>query len=99
MRIEKILQRSAAVAVASAVWAFGIGAPRLGAQSKRKTEPACCGSKKRSAASKKATARFAARLESLLGTTPTNKGGGRRRVVGAHGGETSGSQVAVKDMW
>jgi len=40
----------------------------------RKNKPACCGAKKRSAASKKATARFAARAEVLLGTTPTSKG-------------------------
>src|SRR5258708_3000892 len=96
MRIEKILQRSAAVAVASAVWAFGIGAPRLGAQSKRKTEPACCGSKKRSAASKKATARFAARVEALLGTTPTNKGEWGLLVVDAESGETLFAQNADK---
>jgi len=96
MRIEKILQRSAAVAVASAVWAFGIGAPRLGAQSKRKTEPACCGSKKRSAASKKATARFAARVEALLGTMPTNKGEWGLLVVDAGSGETLFEQNADK---
>src|SRR6266403_683492 len=96
MRIEKILQRSAAVAVASAVWAFGIGAPRLGAQSKRKTEPACCGAKKQSAASKKATARFAARAEALLGTTPTNKGEWGLLIADAESGETLYEQNADK---
>src|SRR6266436_2169651 len=96
MRIEKILQRSAAVAVASAVWAFGIGAPRLGAQSKRKTEPACCGAKKQSAASKKATARFAARAEALLGTTPTNKGEWGLLIADAESGETLYQQNADK---
>src|SRR3979411_107844 len=96
MRIEKILQRSAAVAVASAVWAFGIGAPRLGAQSKEKTKPACCGAKKRSAASKKATARFAARAEALLGTTPTNKGEGGLLIADAESGETLYEQNADK---
>src|SRR3981081_3228116 len=94
MRIEKILQRSAAVAVASAVWAFGIGAPRLGAQSKEKTKPACCGAKKRSAASKKATARFAARAEALLGTTPTNKGEWGLLIADAESGETLYEQNA-----
>jgi len=73
MRIEKILQRSAAVAVASAVWAFGIGAPRMSAQSKGKTKPACCGAKKQSAASKKATARFAARAERYWEQRPRTK--------------------------
>jgi len=72
----------------SAVWAFGIGAPRLGAQSKGKTEPACCGAKKQSAASKKATARFAARAEALLGTTPTNKGEWGLLIADAESGET-----------
>jgi D-alanyl-D-alanine carboxypeptidase/D-alanyl-D-alanine-endopeptidase (penicillin-binding protein 4) len=96
MRIQKILQRSAAVAVASAVWAFGIGAPRLGAQSKRKTEPACCGSQKRSSASKKATARFAARVEALLRTTPTNKGEWGLLIVDAESGETLYEQNADK---
>jgi D-alanyl-D-alanine carboxypeptidase/D-alanyl-D-alanine-endopeptidase (penicillin-binding protein 4) len=96
MRIEKILQRSAAVAVASAVWAFGIGAPSLGAQSKEKTKPACCGAKKRSAASKKATARFAARAEALLGTTPTNKGEWGLLIADAESGETLYEQNADK---
>src|SRR5467141_4017311 len=96
MRIEKILQRSAAVAVASAVWAFGIGAPRLSAQSKEKTKPACCGAKKRSAASKKATARFAARAGDLLGTMPANKGEWGLLIVDAESGETLYEQNADK---
>jgi D-alanyl-D-alanine carboxypeptidase/D-alanyl-D-alanine-endopeptidase (penicillin-binding protein 4) len=96
MRIEKILQRSAAVAVASAVWAFGIGAPRLGAQSKPTSKAACCGAKKRSAASKKATARFAARVEALLRTTPTNKGEWGLLIVDAESGETLYEQNADK---
>src|SRR3979490_1292580 len=96
MRIEKILQRSAAVAVASAVWAFGIGAPRLGAQSKEKTKPACCGAKKQSAASKKAPAKFAARAEALLGTTPTNKGEWGLLIADAESGETLYEQNADK---
>src|SRR5438876_7978565 len=96
MRIEKILQRSAAVAVASAVWAFGTGAQYLGAPSKRKTEPVCCGSKKQSAASKKATAKFAARAEALLGTTPTNKGEWGLLIADAESGETLYEQNADK---
>src|SRR5467141_3953040 len=96
MRIEKILQRSAAVAVASAVWAFGIGAPRLGAQSKEKTKPACCSAKKRSAASKKATAKFASRAEALLATTPTSKGEWGMLIVDAESSETLYEQNADK---
>src|SRR6266852_4144234 len=98
MRIEKILQRCAAVAVAvaSAVWTFGAGAPGLSAQSKTKTKPVCCAPKKRSAASKKATARFAARVEALLGTAPTNKGEWGLLIVDAESGETLYEQNADK---
>src|SRR6266576_3007185 len=96
MRIEKILQRSAAVAVASAVGAFGTGAQYLGAQSKRKSDLVCCGSKKQSAASKKATAKFAARAEALLGTTPTNKGEWGLLIADAESGETLYEQNADK---
>jgi D-alanyl-D-alanine carboxypeptidase/D-alanyl-D-alanine-endopeptidase (penicillin-binding protein 4) len=96
MRIEKILQRCAAVAVASAVWTFGAGAPRLGTQSKTKTKPVCCGPKKQSASSKKARARFAAREEALLGTAPTNKGEWGLLIVDAESGETLYEQNADK---
>jgi len=96
MSIEKILQRCAVVTVASAVWAFGTGAPRLGAQSKTKTDPACCATKKQNAASKKATARFALRAEALLGTTPTNKGEWGLLIVDAESGETLYEQNADK---
>src|SRR5438309_4941032 len=96
MRIEKILQRCAAVAVASTVWTFGAGAPRLSAQSKTKTKPLCCAPKKQSASSKKARARFAARVEALLGTAPTNKGEWGLLVVDAESGETLYEQNADK---
>src|SRR6266513_1889958 len=96
MRIEKILQRFAAVAVASAVWTFGTAAQHLGAQSKTKTVPVCCGPKKQSASSKKALARFAARVEALLGTAPTNKGERGLLIVDAESGETLYEQNADK---
>src|SRR2546430_529781 len=96
MRIEKILQRCAAVAVASAAWTVGIGAQPLGAQSKATAAPVCCGAKKQSAASKKATARFAARMEALLGTTPTNKGEWGLLIVDAESGNTLYEQNADK---
>ena len=96
MRIEKILQRCAAVAVASTVWTFGAGAPSLSAQSKTKPKPVCCGLKKQSASSKKARARFAARLEALLGTAPTNKGEWGLLIVDAESGETLYEQNADK---
>src|SRR6266436_6786965 len=96
MRIEKILLRCAAVTVASAVCAVGIGAPRSGAQSKTKTEPACCATKKQSAASKKAATKFGTRAEALLETTPTNKGEWGLLIVDAESGETLYEQNADK---
>ena len=96
MRIEKILHRCVAIVVTGAVWAFGIGAPRLSAQAKAKTEPACCGTKKQSAASRKATARFAVRAESLLGTTPASKGEWGLLILDAESGETLYEQNADK---
>ncbi len=96
MRIKKILQRCAAMTVTSAVWFLGIGAPRLGAQSKTKTGPACCGAKKRSAASKKATVRFASRAEALLGIAPASKGEWGLLIVDAESGETLYEQNADK---
>ena len=96
MRIEKILQRCAALAVASAVWTFGAGAPGLSAQSKTKPKPVCCAPKKQSASSKKARARFAARVEALLGTAPTNKGEWGLLIVDAESGDTLYEQNADK---
>src|SRR6267378_2480113 len=96
MRIEKIFQGCAAVTIASTVLAMGIGAPRLGAQSKTKTEPACCTAKKQSAASKKAAAKFGTRAEVLLGTAPASKGEWGLLIVDAESGETLYEQNADK---
>jgi len=96
MRTRKFLQQCAAIAAASTVWAFGIGAPRLGAQAKAKTEPVCCGTKKQSVASRKATAIFAARAESLLATTPASKGEWGVLIADADSGETLYEQNADK---
>ena len=96
MRRKKFLQRCAAITVAGAVGAFGTGAPRLSAQSKTKTEPACCGAKKQSAASKRDAARFAARAESLLGTAPASKGEWGLLIVDPETGETLYEQNADK---
>src|SRR5258708_1768180 len=96
MRIDKILRRCAVVAVAGARWAAGIGGARPGGQSKRKNEPAGCGSKKQKGASKKGTARFAARAGDLLRTTPTNKGEWGLLIADAESGETLYEQNADK---
>src|SRR6266567_2270774 len=96
MSIEKILQRCAAVTVASAWWALGTGVPPLGAQSKARTASACCGAKKQSVASRKAMARFAARVDALLGATPARKGEWGLLIVDAESGETLYEQNADK---
>jgi serine-type D-Ala-D-Ala carboxypeptidase/endopeptidase (penicillin-binding protein 4) len=96
MKRKKILQRCAAIVLAGTVLAFGIGAPRLAAQLKTKTESTCCGVKKLSAASKKAAARFAVRAEALLGTSPASKGEWGLLIADAESGETLYEQNADK---
>src|SRR5438552_16438163 len=88
MSIEKILQRCAAVTVASAWWTLGTGVPPLRAQSKAKAASACCGAKKQIVISRKAMARFAARVDALLGATPASKGEWRLLIVDAESCET-----------
>ena len=77
-----------AVILISAMVALGSGAPRLGAQSKAKLEGAGIGSKKKSAASKKATAIFEVRAGALLGAAPASKGEWGLLIVDAESGET-----------
>jgi D-alanyl-D-alanine carboxypeptidase/D-alanyl-D-alanine-endopeptidase (penicillin-binding protein 4) len=100
MRIEKILQRCAATAAASALLLFGMDSALLHAQSKAKTDPAlspaCCGAKKPSLAAKRATAKFASRAEALLATPPTSKGEWGMLIVDAESGETLYEQNADK---
>src|SRR5260370_6137077 len=94
--MQKILGRYAAVELTSAVWGFGIGPPRVVAPSQTKAETTCCGAEKKSVAAKKATAKFASRAESLLGTMPTNKGEWGLLIVDAESGETLYEQTADK---
>src|SRR6267154_785277 len=96
MRLKKILQRCAVVTVASTALAAGIGAPRVGAQLKTKTEPACCTAKKQTAASKKAAAKFGTSAEALLGTMPAGKGEWGLLIADAESGETLYEQNADK---
>src|SRR5260370_18963534 len=96
--MEKILGRYGGVALTSGVWAFGIGPPRVVAQSQTKTETACCGAKKKSVAAKKATAKFASRAETLLGTMPTNKGEWGLLIVDAETGEPLYYQKSAKNF-
>jgi serine-type D-Ala-D-Ala carboxypeptidase/endopeptidase (penicillin-binding protein 4) len=98
MRIEKILQRCAATLAASVMFTFGTGAPRLSAQSRTKTEPsspaACCGAKKPSLATKRATVKFASHAEALLALPPTSKGEWGMLIVDGESGETLYEQNA-----
>ena len=96
MNIQRIRQRCAAAILASAVYVLGSGAPKLFAQSKTKTDSACCGQKKTDAATKKAAAKFAVRAETLLGTGPTSKGEWGLLIVDAESGETLYEQNADK---
>ena len=96
MNIEKMGRPWAAGILLSAMVAFTSGTGQLGAQSKAKTETAPRGPKKKSAASKKATARFAARADALLGTAPASKGEWGILLVEAESGETLYEQNADK---
>ena len=88
MKIENVIRRWLALILMSAMVALGSGAPRLGAQSKAKLEGAGIGSKKKSAASKKATAKFEVRAGALLGAAPASKGEWGLLIVDAESGET-----------
>jgi D-alanyl-D-alanine carboxypeptidase/D-alanyl-D-alanine-endopeptidase (penicillin-binding protein 4) len=94
MRIEKILERSAAVALTGLVVAFGASAPALRAQTKTKADAARSGAKKPSGVSKKATARFATRAAALLGAAPASKGEWGLLILDAENGETLYEQNA-----
>ena len=96
MKPWRTLQLSMALAVASAICAFGLAAPQLGSQSKSKIAPACCSAKKKSAASKRAAAKFAARAGELLGLIPNSKGEWGLLIVDAESGETLYEQNADK---
>jgi D-alanyl-D-alanine carboxypeptidase/D-alanyl-D-alanine-endopeptidase (penicillin-binding protein 4) len=73
MNTERIAGRWAVAALTGFIVAFASGAPSLHAQTKAKAETARS-AKKPSGASKKATAKFAARAAALLGAAPTSKG-------------------------
>ena len=94
MRIEKILERSAAVALAGLMVTFASGPPVLSGQTRTKTDAARSGAKKPSGASKEATARFAARAAALLGAAPASKGEWGLLIQDAETGETLYEQNA-----
>src|SRR5258708_24940337 len=96
MTTKKFLHSCAAAVLACALCVFGIGAPRLRAKSKQKTDTSRDGASKQSSASKKAATRFAARGGDLLGTMPTNKGEWGLLIADAESGNTLFEQNADK---
>jgi D-alanyl-D-alanine carboxypeptidase/D-alanyl-D-alanine-endopeptidase (penicillin-binding protein 4) len=94
MRIEKIAAQWLPVMLASLMVVHGSGLPGLHAQSKSGTDAARGGTKKPSAAARKATAKFAARAEALLGAAPASKGEWGLLIVDAENGETLYEQNA-----
>jgi len=96
MKIEKMRRRWAAVILVSAMVAFTSGIAQLGAQSKTKADTAPRGAKKKSAASKKAMAKFGARADALLGPAPASKGEWGLLIADAESGEILYEQNADK---
>src|SRR5882724_3233764 len=96
MKIEKMGRRWAAVILMSAMVAFTGGVAQLDAQSKTKADIAPRGAKKKSAASKKATAKFGARADALLGPAPACKGEWGSLIADAESGEILYEQNADK---
>src|SRR5580704_13794165 len=94
MKIEKIAARRLAVMLVSLMVVFGSGTSRLHAQSKSGTNAGHGAAKKPSAAARKATAKFAARAETLLGSAPASKGEWGLLIVDAESGETLFEQNA-----
>ena len=96
MSIEKMGRRWAVVILMSAMVAFTSGVGQLGAQTKTKTETVQHGAKKKSAASKKATARFGVQVDALLGPAPASKGEWGLLIADAESGEILYEQNAEK---
>jgi len=96
MKIEKMGRRWAAVILMSAMVAFTGGVAQLDAQSKTKADASPRGAKKKSAASKKATAKFGARADALLGAAPASKGEWGLLIADAESGEILYEQNADK---
>src|SRR6266478_3913682 len=96
MKIEKMGRRWSAVILMSAMVAFTGGVAQLDAQSKTKADASPRGAKKKSAASKKATAKFGARADALLGPAPASKGEWGLLIVDAESGEILYEQNADK---
>ena len=96
MKIEKMGRRWAAVILISAMVAFTSGIAQLGAQSKAKADTAPRGAKRKTAASKKVTAKFGARVDALLGAGPASKGEWGLLVTDAESGEILYEQNADK---
>ena len=96
MKTGKMGRRWAAVILMSAMVAFSSDVAQLGAQFKTRTDVVARGAKKKNAASKKATAKFGARADALLGAGPASKGEWGLLVTDAESGEILYEQNADK---
>lgn len=94
MNIGKILQGWAAAILLTAVCVSARQAQKPAAPAKTASGQACCGARKPSLSAKKATAKFAARAETLLGTGSTSKGEWGLLIVDGESGETLYEQNA-----
>ena len=96
MKMGKMGRQWAAVILMSAMVAFSSDVAQLGAQFKTRTDVVARGAKKKNAASKKATAKFGARADALLGAGPASKGEWGLLVTDAESGEILYEQNADK---
>ena len=96
MKREQMVRQWAATIMMSVIVALVSGAPQSAAQAKTKTDAASWGSKKKSGASKKASAKFAVRAGALLGAAPASKGEWGLLIVDGESGETLYEQNADK---
>jgi D-alanyl-D-alanine carboxypeptidase/D-alanyl-D-alanine-endopeptidase (penicillin-binding protein 4) len=94
MSMGKMAGRWVAVLVTSFVIVFGLAVLTLRAKTKTKTDTARSAAKKPSGASKKASAKFAARAAVLLGAAPASKGEWGLLILDADNGETLYEQNA-----
>ncbi len=90
----KTVQWCGAAILAALVCGTGTQAQQTTPPRKAANSQVCCGPQKQGAFSKKATAKFAARAEALLGTGPASKGVWGLLIVDAETGETLFQQNA-----
>src|SRR5215467_937284 len=94
--MKKRMQWLGALIFAALVCVTGTQGQQTTPPQKPANSQICCGPQKQTALSKKATAKFAARAEVLLGTGPTGKGAWGLLIVDAETGEALFQQNAER---